>query len=444
VAPSKMLRLNFVSSILELEGGGGGFFQIVSFLFCYALPTIPPTRGEEMERSMDTFTTAAKAGFSLLVPQYKTQNIFTGNFWFAGNTLHVCLNYLVAAGEKDTGEKDSPQILPFGFKLFNTLKTQQDWWKDDYGWWGNAFVKAIDSRRQLGYANPSYDQFFKDILAAAQSCWQQLLSNWRDKSYTSESDNANASAKIGGGTFNNAPDSSIPPMSGRNCVTNEGFWILSQGLAQLSTDPKYATAAKKEQDWFEQWLVLPKKSPGSTGILNPLGLVLERPTGNHTDPSWYWSGDQGLYITARNADDAASKVAAAAVQNMAKKGILHENMEFTQHFMPPGDLRQFTADYATGKGILMWSLASFRGVPFLDFIKNNASAVWCNRLTGNSQFTFNWDWEHSFPGAEPKILRINDKSDQLCDLIMQAAGQGALNAALSLGLGNQEIKCPAP
>lgn len=387
---------------------------------------------------MDTFRSAANAGFLLLLSQYKTPEIFDGSFWWAGNAFHVCLNYLVAAGEKDTG-KDSPNILPFGLGLFNDLKTKADWWKDDYGWWGNAFVKAINSRRQLGYVDPSYDGLFKDILAAAQSCWQEQRSYWRDTFFTSETDNAHGSAKIRGGTFNSAPDSTLPPMSGRNSVTNTSFWILSRGLAQLLPDElEYLLFAKNEQDWFDEWLGL-DKSPDSTGILNSQGLVLERPTGNQTDPPWYWSGDQGLYITARDADDAAYLVAVSAVKNMGRTRILHENMEFAEH----STLRQFIADYATGKGILMWSLASFPGVPFEGFINNNASAVWCNRLEGSSQFTFNWDWEHTFPGAEPKILRVGGKTDQFCDLVMQAAGLGALNAALSIGLGNQEISAPS-
>ena len=383
---------------------------------------------------MNTFNSAAQSGFTLLVQQYKTANIFSGNFWFAGNALHVCLNYLDAAGEKDT-----VGILPFALNLFNQLSPPgSTWWKDDYGWWGNAFVTAINNRSQLGYAGPSNDKLFNDILTAAQSCWQQLSGNWRDDPYTSYTDNAAASAPIGGGTFNQAPPPQTPqpPMSGRNSVTNESFWILSQGLAQLpSANPKYAAAAKNEQNWFQQWLDLPAKSKGSIGILNPQGLVLERPTGNQTDPSWYWSGDQGLYITARNADDAALKVAVSVTKNMVDaEHILHENIEFTQR--PP--LQQFLADYATGKGIFMWSLSGFRGVPFLTFIDENAAAVVDNQL-GSNQFSFNWNWKHPSPGGEPRILRINGKADGLCDLIMQAAGQGALNAALRVAQTERAI-----
>jgi hypothetical protein len=384
--------------------------------------------------SMRALDSVAQSGFERLVSQYKTSKIFDGNFWFAGNSLHVCLNYLDVAGQKDT-----VGILPFALKLFQQLTSSDSaWWKDDYGWWGNAFVKAINNRSQLGYAGPSNDQLFKDILAAAQSCWQQLWGNWReDDPYSASTDNAAASTPIKGGTFNNAPLPQTPqfPMSGRNCVTNESFWLLSSGLAQLLPgDPKYAAAAGKEQQWFQQWLDLPVKSKGSVGLLNPQGLVLERPTGNGTDASWYWSGDQGLYISARNEDAAALAVGTSVTKNMVDSyHILHENMEFADH----QPLRQFIADYATGKGIVIWSLSGFRGVPFLEFIQGNAAAVVDNQL-GDNQFSFNWNWK-KFPSGEPKILRINGKTDDLCNLIMQAAGMGALNAALRVAVAERAI-----
>jgi hypothetical protein len=61
------------------------------------------------------------------------------------------------------------------------------------------------------------------------------------------------------------------------------------------------------------------------------------------------------------------------------------------------------------------------------FIKTNASAIWANRNRSTNQFTFNWD---RAAGYEPDPLRVNGKSDALCDLIMQASGQDALNAAM--------------
>jgi hypothetical protein len=62
--------------------------------------------------------------------------------------------------------------------------------------------------------------------------------------------------------------------------------------------------------------------------------------------------------------------------------------------------------------------------PFDGFIKKNATEVWCKKGTPDnaSQFLFNWN---RAPGYEPNVLS-GGKSADLNNLIMQAAGQDAL------------------
>ncbi len=387
-----------------------------------------------------TYRSAAKAGFEVLSQQYKTPHIFDGNFWFGGTTLHTCLNYLVAASETDRDAK----VLPAAFDIYQSLRTNPGWWKDDYGWWGVAFSSALNHRGELGYGGTAYDKLFSELLTAAQECWNQLDSNWRETTYNRRvmggtSDNAAARANVRGGTFNNSPDSTNPPLSGRNSVTNEGFWILSQLLAKLvAGDGRYSQMAQAERNWFAQWLAFPKSNPGQTGILNQLGLVLERPTGNGTDPAWFWSGDQGLFIRALPAyDRLAHTIATSVMANMTDtNGVLHENLQFLRS----KDLRTFAGDYATGKGIFMRNLVPLliaNPASYSGFVKANASAVWCSRSKDN-QFTYNWN--PADESGEPRILRVKGKSDQLCDLIMQAAGQEALNAAVHIA-ADEEIAC---
>jgi hypothetical protein len=386
---------------------------------------------------MDTYKTAASTGFDVLVNQYKTPNIFDGNFWFAGNTLRTCLSYLIV-----TQQTDTQGILTAAYQIYLDLFRNPGWWRDDYGWWGNAFIIAINNRQRLGYQGSSYDGLFQNLLDAAQFCWEQLANNWSEKLYNSQGiDNAADSADIEGGVFNT--DSNASVMSGRNSVTNEGFWILSQGLAQLTGDPKYAEKASAESNWFQQWLALPNKQPGKIGILNQQGLVLERPMGNKTDNAFYWSGDQGLFIRAIRAQPIAGsnaiEIANSVVTNMTDEDkILHEYIGFLQY----PELDQFIADYATGKGIFMRNLSELNQEfgQFTDFIKRNATAVWCNKLPGN-QFTFNWN--PPVPNQEPTILRVDGKSNELCDLIMQTAGQDALNAAVLIA-PDEAITCPPP
>jgi hypothetical protein len=402
--------------------------------------SVSTTPGTPSGPGGSTYRSAAKAGFELLSRQYKTPHIFDGNFWFGGTTLHTCLDYLVAAGETDRDAK----ILPAAFGIYQSLSTNPGWWKDDYGWWGIAFSFAVNHRRELGYGEALYDDFFSELLAAAQDCWKQIDSNWRETTYNRRvnggtSDNAAGSAGIRGGTFNNSPDSTNPPLSGRNSVTNEGFWILSQLLAKLvAGQTKYSQMAEAEREWFAQWLAFPKRNPGQTGILNQLGLVLERPTGNGTDPAWFWSGDQGLFIRALSPRDRlAHTIAGSVMANMTDaNGVLHENLQFLSF----KDLQTFAGDYATGKGIFMRNLVPLvtaRPATYSGFVKANASAVWCSKSKAN-QFTYNWN--PTDKSGEPRILRVKGKSDQLCDLIMQAAGQEALNTAVHIA-ADEEIAC---
>ncbi|MFZ0319905.1 MAG: hypothetical protein WAL56_12335 [Candidatus Sulfotelmatobacter sp.] len=65
-----------------------------------------------------TYRTAAKIGFGVLAAKYTQKpDIFSGNFWFAGNALHACLNYLITAKEKDANS-----VLQAGYDIYTRLK----------------------------------------------------------------------------------------------------------------------------------------------------------------------------------------------------------------------------------------------------------------------------------------------------------------------------------
>src|SRR6185436_4766646 len=145
---------------------------------------------------MATYKEAASIGFTVLDKQYRTSEIFNGNFWFGGNTLHTCLNYLLAAPQKD-----STRILEWAYNNVYQVLDGPDWWRDDYSWWGNAFTLAINNRTALGYQASNNDQLFSDLLSAAQYCWGKLESNWSSATYDSASDNSAGSANITGGTY---------------------------------------------------------------------------------------------------------------------------------------------------------------------------------------------------------------------------------------------------
>lgn len=378
---------------------------------------------------MTTFNEAASAGYKSLLNLYQPE-VFPGNFWFAGNTLHCCLDYLVNSKQHDDGG-----ILRKAYGIYQDLNARVDWWVDDYGWWGNAFLIALYNWQALGYQAPRDDQLREGIIGATKHCWDKLAGHWSDDSYNEGGeDHAAGSAPIRGGTFNlKDPDQ---PMSGRNTVTNLGFLLLSRGLALLNPNdpdaPKYAEMATAEFQWFDKWLGI----PGS--LRTAQDLVLERPRGNVANPEWHWTGDQGQFVLAMGSGSEVShKVAAAVLKRMIDNDdILHE-------YEISGALEGFIADYATGKGVFMRCMQGLYGASggsavYKDFVRNNAASVWATATQasgGACQFRFNWSRR---PGVwEPETL--SGKDPQLCDLILQTAGQDALNAALALGLGNETI-----
>lgn len=378
---------------------------------------------------MATFKSATVLPFNTLVMLYKKEGIFEGNFWFAGNALHTVVDHFLV-----TNQKDTDGFLKTAHKIYTNLSAKGGWWVDDYSWWGNAFMLAINNRSQLGYGDTTNDSFFQELLTDAQTCWSKINAHWRNTAYNAtENDNsAGNSSTITGGTYNNQPDGDDPPMSGRNSVTNEGFWMLSSSLNQYfnNKDSRYSDKAAAEQQWFKEWLGIPG------GILNSDGFVLERPLGNATDPAWYWTGDQGLFMNACQDHIRATQIAKLVIQKRVDgDGVLHEYLGF----MNAERLRQFEGDYATGKGIFMRNLAILNvntpGQPYTNFIKKNAAALIRNLGVG-SQFSYNWNFDR-YPDYEGRYL--SSKGDPLDKLIMQACGIDALSAAIRFSSDDEQI-----
>lgn len=375
---------------------------------------------------MTTFTDATTIAAQRLASQYRTSGIFDGNFWFGGNALHAYLRSLVAAERTD-----DDQLLRFAYdEVFipAVRAPAAGWWRDDYGWWGAAFCTAIRNRDALGYGDTAHDALFNDLLAAAVTCWKMLDAYWRDTPYTSESDNAVGSADIRGGAFNDGPDEPLPPMSGRNTVTNAGFWLLSLDLMRLTDAVPVARRANELATWFGAWIQ-------AGALMNGQGLILERPTGNSTVPNWYWSGDQGVVMIdllrqlthqmpPPYTGSPAAVLAQATIRAMTVDGILHENLDFQQQ------LDQFSVDYATGKGIFMRHLGDVCRILGLEwtekacggFLRTNASAVWNSRDQETGQLRANWD---STQDDDP----ITGKTLALRELVIQASGLDALSVA---------------
>ena len=335
--------------------------------------------------------------------QYTVYSGFDINgFWHQANALLTCLDYLLNTNQQDnllTNQQDKSIVKNaiqwvFVQHLFNATYKDKLWpsdpsnpnwplypwdpshqidfsqltpiwtaagmsgdgpWLDDFGWWGLALQKAYENAGALGYDQP----FSKLLLTMADACWEALRGSWDS---------------INGGAYNSQaidPKTGTPvALTGKNCVTNETLWLLSQCLHLSDPDqPKYVDQNVLSQNWF-------LKAYQNGNLLSKDNLVLERPKdipNGMYPPNWTWIGDQGLFISActgsigAGGDDLSDLVrqVQAAVQSQ-----LRDSVHVIHDHNVPILFTQYTLDYATGKGIYlrcMW--------PQQEFLPN-ATYVW--------------------------------------------------------------------
>jgi hypothetical protein len=218
---------------------------------------------------MDSYTNrqAADKAFNRIMNLTGDSSIYNAEgingFWQQGNALSTCLDYLIFTGQKDNEKATNFQpivknaiVNVFAQHLFdikvndkrlglwpsdpsNPEKPQAPWdpslqidpskwtsaasvpgsetkgppgpWLDDYGWWGIAVQKAYQFSDRLGY-----DKQFSDcLLTLSRACWEALYGSWDEP-------------PLPQGAWNCKYDKWA--LTGRNCVTNELLWLLSQCL----------------------------------------------------------------------------------------------------------------------------------------------------------------------------------------------------------------------
>src|SRR5207249_1837974 len=110
---------------------------------------------------MPTYGKAAEDGFNRLITLWSHAEPFSadngGCFWMCGNTLHVALDYLIAARQPDTYKLVEDALQLFDTKVKNPnpkIWYTDDIWVDDYGWWGIALTRAYIFANKLGYDGP--------------------------------------------------------------------------------------------------------------------------------------------------------------------------------------------------------------------------------------------------------------------------------------------------
>jgi hypothetical protein len=289
-------------------------------------------------------------------------------------------------------------------------------WLDDYGWWGNAFMTAIENARALGLSQHEIEI----CQQSAENCWQIMNYGW-DKENTKP---------LGGGVWNcHRMDWSL---TGRNSVTNLQYWLLSVRLHTLTQDDRFLDPNTDILKWFSDGF--------EKDLLFDAGsrLVRERFLGEHDSDSvkgFYWVGDQGLFLACCAAEKRAVPDEFDKVLDAVFKGMKDDAMVIHDHTI---SLSQFDNDYATGKGIFMrHALPIAKATQRADLIQcilASATYAWNNATINKDStrvFKFGWNNTGKLPPGNWDTSSSTPDS-HFRNVILQASGLDAMAAAAAL------------
>jgi hypothetical protein len=285
----------------------------------------------------------AKKGVGFLVKDY----------WKAGNTLDAAINYMVV-----TNTSDEKGRIQDSYEYIYSKALYPAHWRDDYGWWGNAFVNACRPAHAkiLGLNTTQV----KTYLEAAEACWDVLRESAdENQKYYDDCEDEELKRNLpsyGGGYATWNKNSVADYIKNRtldrvpNTVTNVGYWALTIGLYELTKDVKYLQPMAQTFLWFNKmktWLHLTESM-----LLNKNNLIRETVNPwDHTqkwcyDTSRAWTADQGTFLYC-----------------------LWKSMKYN-----------FNDNYCTGPGVLIRyvSLIEDKYVQglFVETIKNSAINAW--------------------------------------------------------------------
>jgi len=367
---------------------------------------------------MTTCYQATQQGLGTLATLWNHGDTFDcggGCFWMAGNAFHTAVDCLYRLKLNDSYNFGQEAIAYFEKKVPDQSDptkwgTQYGFWVDDYGWWGIALITAYFSADTL-----QYDAVLKQKFGQyAINCWTALHANWDNSALNWQVNGKPVS--ITGGIPNTAQDLEL---AGRNCVTNECFWRLSELLA-VAFGSQYLDPNTNESNFFAQ-------ARDQNVLFTGNNLVWQRFLGlpPSPDPNWAWLGDQGLFSVCSffnserpgNGFDqgTAGNLIKAVLSSNLVKGVLHEDLA-------PVD--QYRLDYACGKGTFMRSIASMNDYrhgefpsvpgPYDTILLASARSIWANQLAGG---VFPYYWAKEAP--EPTDWGY---SDQVVKTVLHAAG----------------------
>lgn len=385
---------------------------------------------------MATYSAAAQASYSLFDSKWDLMKPFEGQndaFWVAANMFNTFLDYWVALKSQPDRDVTRTSVdyyhktVPTDSTLAHLDELAQKglngekgfMWLDDYGWWANAFLTALENAEQLGLSGDDEALLLQD----SKNCWYLMTCGW----------DANATP-LPGGVWNCAKTDWA--LTGRNNVTNLQYWLMSVRLASYTKDSKYLIGNSLEwfEDGFKENLLFDANS----------FLVRERMKSFfHADETegFYWAGDQGLFIGCCLAEKRATtpkfKALLDQVTHEVASKMIDDSKVLHDHVVS-STYSDFDNDYACGKGVFMrhaLTLAKLtKNAELTECIKQSANYAYNTASVDagfNRSIQFDWNPQGTLPpGDWDNTTRA--KITPFRGMILQASGVNVLTAAASL------------
>jgi hypothetical protein len=341
-------------------------------------------------------------------------------YWHMGNALDTIITYFVQANKRDTDF-----IIGESFDLYNVnvgSGPKPGWWRDDYGWWGIAFLNAAqeDHENILKLGGDTQKAFFK----AAKDCWDIMNYDWV---HHRKDDGSPLGVR-----------NTDEPGGETNTITNVLFLVLSLRLYETKNDTAALKTAGEVFDWFYT-APRPTPPPGGqdqdSGLFNPNRWVRYKPSDYMARA---WSADQGWFWRAcllllKFETDPGRLTRVVFAMDQLKIGLFATG---TGLFGADGILREgssranFDYNFSVGPGVFMRQFALIN-VPknnqWSDLIVKSAKGAWQNSGWENDLPTGCW-----YPNTNDCVYDPYRVDSKVWKLALKTSAQDAFNAYMTV------------
>ena len=258
-----------------------------------------------MMADADDYREPAKTTYVALKEAWEQTRSF---FWRLGHSFDSVIDYLATV--------DRTEASDFAELALTKYLEGGGAWYDDFAWWGIAGLRAAQRTDLFGWRSLDFRHFALDS-------WKTLDGNapygWDRADHAKFAD---YEPLFDGGVWNHVVDDDCNPspdgedkLCGRqNTVTNALYLVLANRLSldELVTTPAYLEAANREHSFLQKWFAFDRAHDSKRALLYvhsqggvKKALVRERVSSflsGKTDAAyrsdWYWTGDQGLFLSA--------------------------------------------------------------------------------------------------------------------------------------------------